>query len=82
MTEEAKRGRGRPRKHNDAQSRQRAWRDRTREHRTRLDLYVSYSVSWRIKKLAVAWGCSPAEVIERLTAEADDRYSDILFPET
>jgi hypothetical protein len=28
------------------------------------------------------WGCSITEVVERLVTKADERYQDILFPET
>lgn len=47
-----------------------------------LDGYVGSSASWRLKKLSEEWECSLAGVIERLVLEADEKYSDILFPET
>ncbi len=54
---------------------------RRKQEGRRLDGYVNSSASWRLKKLADAWGLSIAGVVERLTAEADEKYSAILFPE-
>lgn len=78
MTETKRKGR--PRKHEEPKERVRAWR-RKQEGR-RLDVYVSSSASWRLKRLAEVWGCPLREVVERLALEADDRYAVILFPET
>lgn len=71
---------GRPRKYEDAQARVMAWRKK--QTGRRLDGYVNSNASWRLTKLANAWGCSIAGVVERLAIEADERYSGILFPET
>ena len=70
--------RGRPRIHRDAKARLAAHR---REHR-RVEASLESSASWRLKALAKAWGCSQSAAIERLILEADERYEDILFPET
>ncbi len=80
MTETTKKGKGRPRIHRDPQDRVKAWRKK--QEGRRLDVYVSPSASWRLHRLAEVWGCSLAGAVERLALEADDKYSDILFPET
>lgn len=80
MTETTEKRRGRPRIHQDPQGRVKAWRQK--HEGRRLDIYVSSSASWRLKRLAEVWGCSVAGVVERLALEADERYEDILFPET
>jgi hypothetical protein len=46
-----------------------------------LDVHITPRASWRLKKLASAWGVSRAKVIDRLILEADDRYREILFPD-
>ncbi len=71
---------GRPKIHRDPQERVKAYR--SKQEGRRLDLYVSSSTSWRLKKLAYTWELSIAGVVERLTIEADEKYRDILFPET
>lgn len=73
--------RGRPRKYESARDRVQAYRQRQREKR-RLDGYISSSASWKLNALAKSWNCSPAEVVERLITEAEEKYGDILFPET
>jgi hypothetical protein len=73
---------GRPRKYADDAKRVQAFRKRMLEKGRRIDGYVSYSASWRLEKLAKAWGCNMGQVIERLLMEADERYGDVLFPET
>ncbi len=70
---------GRPRKHENQQERVKSWR--AKQEGRRLDGYVNSSASWRLKKLAEAWGLSIAGVVERLTVEADEKYSPILFLE-
>jgi hypothetical protein len=82
MSETIEKRRGRPRKHQDGRDRIRAWRERQKRQGRRLDGYVNDSASWRLKKLATAWGCSLAGVVERLVLEADHKYEYILFPET
>jgi len=77
---EEKRGRGRPRVYTDNQARVKAYRRKQEGHR--LDGFVLSSASWRLKRLAEAWGCSLAGAVDRLALEADDRYQVILFPET
>lgn len=72
--------RGRPRKHQNQQARTRAWR--TKQEGRRLDGYINSSASWRLKKLADSWGCSLAGAVERLVLEADEKYEEVLFPET
>lgn len=76
------RTRGRPRIHDTDAKRVQAYRKRMLEKGRRLDGYVSYSASWRLEKLAKAWGCSMGQVMERLLMEANDRYGDILLLET
>jgi hypothetical protein len=56
------------------------YRQRKREY-TRLDIFIQPRASWRLKKLAKAWGVSRAKVIDRLILEADGRYREILFPD-
>ena len=73
---------GRPRLHIDDKARVRAYRKQQRHQGRRLDVYVGVQASWRLKRLADAWECGLGEVINRLVLEADDRYSDVLFPET
>lgn len=80
MTETTEKRRGRPRKHQDPQDRVTAWRKK--QEGRRLDGYIDSPASWRLTRLAEAWGCSLAGAVERLVLEADERYSDILFPET
>jgi len=72
--------RGRPRKHKDETAKVQAWRKK--QEGRRLDGYINSSASWRLKRLSEVWGCSLAMAVERLVLEADDKYSDILFPET
>ena len=71
---------GRPRLHDSGKGRVKAWR--RKQTGRRLDGYIESPASWRLKRLADAWGCSLAGAVERLVMEADDRYKDILFPET
>jgi hypothetical protein len=80
MPETTEKRRGRPRKHQAPQDRVKTWRKK--QEGRRLDGYVNSSASWRLRKLADTWGCSMAAAVERLALEADERYSDILFPET
>lgn len=80
MEETKEKSVGRPRKHKDERARVSAWRQK--QERRRLDIYVDSSTSWRIDRLANEWGCSLSAVVERLTIEADEKYSNILFPET
>ena len=80
MTEEATKRKGRPSIHKDSQSRVKAWRGK--QEGRRLDGYINNSASWRLSKLAKAWGCSLAGAVERLILEADEKYIDVLFPET
>ncbi len=54
---------------------------RRKQEGRRLDGYVNSSACWRLKKLAGAWGLPLAAVVERLKAEADEKYRDIWFPE-
>lgn len=62
------------------QGRVKAWRQK--QEGRRLDIYVSNSASWRLKRLAEVWGCFLAGAVERLALEVDEKYSEILFPET
>lgn len=78
MTEAKKRGR--PRKYKDEAAKVKAWRKK--QEGRRLDGYIDSSASWRLTKLSEAWGCSLARAVERLVLEADERYEEILFPET
>ena len=75
---------GRPRKYTDEKAKIRAWRRKQEGQRLerRLDIYVDNKASWRLKMLSLAWGCSLAGAVERLAKEADEKYEDILFPET
>jgi hypothetical protein len=75
----AEKKRGRPRKHADGAERLRRFR---KEQHRRLDGYIDSQASWRLNALAAAWGCSRGKVLERLLLEADDKYEDVLFPET
>jgi hypothetical protein len=77
-----KRGRGRPRKYANDTERIQAFRDRKQAKGRRFDIYVSSKASWRLTKLAEAWGCSRGDAIDRLLMEADQKYTNILFPET
>ncbi len=72
--------RGRPRKHADQKTKIRVWRKK--QEGIRLDGYVNSSASWRLKKLSKEWSCSLAGVVERLVLEADEKYYNIVFPET
>jgi len=81
-TEAEKKRPGRPKKHESDQARVQAWRQDKRHSGRRLDCHVNDSASWRVKRLAKVWGCSMGAVVERLILEADEKYSDILFPET
>jgi hypothetical protein len=76
--------RGRPRKEDTLTviDRVREYRQRQRTEGTRLDGYIQSSASWRLTALAESWKCSKAAAIERLLMEADERYRDILLPET
>ncbi len=71
---------GRPRKHQDAKAKVKAWRKNQKGRR--LDGYISNSASWRLQRLADKWECSLAGAVERLVMEADEQYRNILFPET
>lgn len=73
---------GRPKKHADGRERVKAYRERQRHQGRRIDAYVDNQASWRLKRLAAAWGCSLGQAVTRLVMEADGRYNDILFPET
>ncbi len=79
MSESNTKRAGRPRKHSDAQTKIKAWRAKQTGHR--LDGYVDSKAHWRLKALAKAWECSLAGAVERLAVEADNKYSDILFPD-
>ena len=57
------------------------YRQRKRGEYTRLDIFIQPRASWRLKKLAKAWGISRAKVIDRLILEADEKYRAILFPD-
>ncbi|MFZ5573246.1 MAG: hypothetical protein ACOZF0_22820 [Thermodesulfobacteriota bacterium] len=74
--------RGRPKKHETDSARVKAYRNRKNAEGRRLDIFVKAEASWRLTKLAAAWECSKGQVIERLIMEADERYEEILFPET
>lgn len=74
--------RGRPRVHEGDAARQRAYRAKQRKDHTRIDAYIEASASWRLDRLASAWGVSRGGVLQRLILEADDRYDGILFPVT
>ncbi|WP_028321262.1 hypothetical protein [Desulfatiglans anilini] len=41
---------------------------------------LSTAAAWRLNRLAQAWHCSSAEVMERITREAADTYKRTLFP--
>ena len=56
------------------------YRQRKREY-TRLDVHIQPRASWRLKRLAKAWGVSRARVIDRLLLEADEKYREVLFPD-
>lgn len=77
-----KKPRGRPKRHDNAADRTRAYRLRKQEEGRRFDVYLPSSASWRLTGLAAAWNCSKGQAIDRLIMEADERYHDILFPET
>ena len=79
MTETAAKRPGRPRKHSDTQAKVKAWRAKQTGYR--LDGYVDSKAHWRLKVLAKSWECSLSGVIERLAIEADENYSDLLFPD-
>lgn len=77
---ESKKRVGRPRKHESDKARARSWRKEKMASGRRLDLHVGDQASWRVKRLAQAWGCSLSAAVERLILESDTRYSDVLFP--
>ncbi len=77
---ETKKHPGRPRKHESDAARVRTWKKAKKGSGRRLDCHIGDQASWRIGKLAQAWGCSLAAAVERLILEADARYHDILFP--
>jgi hypothetical protein len=56
------------------------YRQRKREY-TRLDVHITPRASWRLKRLAAAWGVSRARVVDRLILEADEKYQSVLFPD-
>ncbi len=66
-------------RHKDEMAKAQAWRKK--QEGKRLDGYINNSASWRLKKLSETWGCSLAGAVERLALEADEKYSDILFPD-
>lgn len=74
--------RGRPRIHATSAERVAAHREAHREEGQRLEVFLPPSATWRLKRLAQEWGGSRSAAIERLIMEADERYGDILFPET
>jgi hypothetical protein len=80
MTEISSKRKGRPSVHKDSQSRVKAWRGK--QEGRRLDGYINNSASWRLQKLAKVWGCSLAAAVERLILESDEKYHEVLFPET
>jgi len=86
MTEdfETKRGRGRPRKYEKGSKAEcvKAFRKRRSKECWRHDVYISYSAHHRLVSLAKAWDCIPSKAIERLILEAEQRYKDIMFPES
>lgn len=71
--------RGRPQIHKNAAERSKAWKETKKHEGRRLDLFVSPSVSWRIRKLSKSWGLSISATVERLLLEACENYSSILF---
>ncbi|GAB6907638.1 conserved hypothetical protein [Desulfosarcina cetonica] len=75
-------GPGRPRKHPDGAARRKAYRNRKQQDGRRIDGYVNSHSSWKLRALGKAWGLPVGGVIDRLLEDADDRYGDILFPET
>lgn len=77
---EIKKRPGRPRKHESDAARLRAWKKEQKLSGRRLDCHIGDQASWRIGRLAQAWGCSLAAAVERLILEADAQYGDILFP--
>lgn len=74
--------RGRPRLHKNDADRIKHYRKQKQAEGRRLDIYIDSQASWRLTAFSKAWGCSMGKVVERLLMEADDRYDDILFPET
>lgn len=72
---------GRVKIHENSTARVAAWRQKQRLKKCRLDGFVNYEASWRLKALADVWGCSRSSVVERLILEADEKYGDLLFPE-
>lgn len=80
--ETKKRGKGRPRKYADNAERVQAFRSRKKADGRRIDAYISTDAGWRLTALSKAWDCSIREVIERLLIESDQKYEDVLFPET
>jgi hypothetical protein len=75
-----KRGRGRPRQYAKDTERVQAFRDRKRKAGRRMEVFITDDMSWRVRELATAWGCSSGEVFARLVMEADQHHRDILFP--
>lgn len=73
---------GRPKTHEHDRDRVRDYRRRKKAAGRRLDVFVSSKASWRLTALAKAWDCSLGTAIERLILEADQKYEEILFPET
>jgi len=73
---------GRPKKHATAADRVNHYRRQKKAEGQRLDVFICTKASWRLAALAKSWSCSPGKVIERLILEADEKYSDILFPVT
>ena len=74
--------RGRPRKHQSDADRVKAFRKRQQADGHRIDAYINTHASWRLTALSKACDSSMGRVIERLLLEADERYQDVLFPET
>jgi hypothetical protein len=74
--------RGRPKKYEYATDRVKHYRERKQGDGQRLDLYISIMGGARLSAITRAWSVSRGQAIERLLAEADEKYKDILVPET
>lgn len=74
--------RGRPQIHKNAAERSKAWKETKKHEGRRLDLFVSPSVSWRIRKLSKVLGLTMSATVERLLIEACEKYPDQLFEDS
>ena len=73
---------GRPKVHDQARDRVRAFRGRKQAEGKRLDIFVNTKAICSITAFSKAWGCSISSVVERLIMLANEEYKLDLLPET